>query len=227
MAKQEMTELAAEPREVTGKATRHLRRQGLLPANVYGHGKQSLSVQMNAKDFERVLNKVGMNALVSLVVDGGSRPVLVRGVARDRITGVPTHVDLQEVALDEPIKATVPIVLTGESPAAKGGALVIRLLDHVTVEGLPADLPSAIHADVSSLEEVNATLHLSDIGLPEGIILLVAPDEVVAKVAPAVVGVEEEVAEAEEAEEAETPAKEGEAPEETAGTTPSERTSKE
>ena len=100
-----------------------------------------------------------MNSLITLSVEGGTHTVIIRSVARNPITGGFQHVDLQEVRLDEPIRASLPIMSTGEAPAARGGALVLRVLDHLNVEGLPEALPHAIHADVSHLADKDAALH--------------------------------------------------------------------
>lgn len=190
-------ELHAQPRTLQGKKTRHLRREGLVPGHVYGHGKSSLSVQIEARLLKQVLATAGINSLVTLVIDGNARPAVLRGVAREPLTGAYQHVDLQEVSLDEPIKATVPVVLEGESPAAKGGLIVVRSVDHVTVEALPADLPSNIHVDVSGLTSPEQAIHVRDLHLPPGVRALDDPELVVAKLAETR-AVVEEVAPAEE-----------------------------
>lgn len=204
-------ELVASPRQVTGKAVNRLRRAGIIPANVFGHGRQSLAVQVEAKEFERVFRRAGLNRVFSLVLDGAPRSVLIRGVARERISRAISHVDFQEVSLDEPIKATVPIVLTGEPSTPRKDVVVMRLLDHITVEGLPTKLPGAVHADVARLSEPDEALHVRDLDVPEGVRVLDSGDEPVAKLA-VVAGEVEEVTPAPEPAEAPVAAPEGERP---------------
>lgn len=206
--------LAASPRSLLGKKVRHLRREGLVPGNISGGGGPSTPIQIDARDLEALMSRVGTNALVTLTLDGAERSVLIRGVARDARRGDPIHVDLQEVSLDQPIKAIVPVVLVGEAPAAKGDNILLRLVDHLTVEALPATLPPSIAVDVSVLEDADQTLHVRDLVLPEGVRVLDDPDEPVVKVSVSAAAREEvaEEAAAEAAESAEEvqPAGEGE-----------------
>ena len=184
-------ELRAEPRTLTGKRARYLRRQGLVPGNIYGHGKPSTAVQVEAKALQSVLARAGINSLVTLLIDGATRSAMLREIKRSPRTGLPLHVDLQEVALDEPIRARLPIVLTGESPAVRAGYVLVRPLDHVNVEGLPARLPHALHIDVSGLTNHDAALRVRDLEVPDGVRVLEDPDEMIVTLA---VGAVEEVA---------------------------------
>ena len=211
MQQEKTIEVAAERRTVIGKQVRHLRRQGLVPAVVYGHGGPSLPVQFAARALKEALARAGTNSPITLRVDGNTHTVIIRKVERNPVDGNVQHVDLQDVRLDEPIRARLPIVLTGEAPAAKGGALVLRVLDHLNVEGIPTALPHAVHADISHLTERDASLHVSDLELPDGVTVLDNGDEVVVKIAESAA----EEAEEEAAPEAATPAAEqAEAPSE-------------
>lgn len=186
-------ELQAEPRTVTGKKVRQLRREGWVPAHVYGRG-QSLNVQIETKALQRLLQHTGRNSLVTLVSGGSTHSVMLRAVEIDHLRGIPRHVDLEEVSLDEPIHAQLPLVLTGEAPATKSGSVVLRLVEHLNVEGLPTKLPHVIHVDVSHLTETGQTIHIRDLALPEGISVLDDPDEPIVKVEETRAEVEAEAA---------------------------------
>ncbi len=204
-----MVELKVEPRSVRGKKVRHLRKQGLVPGHVYGHGRQSALVQVDVRVLQQVLAKVGVNSLVSLVTGDKTQTALLRGVARDPVTHVLSHVDLQEVLLDEPVRAHVPLVLTGESPAAKGDVVVLRSVDHLLVEALPTQLPHSLHVDVGKLTELEQAMHVGELELPPGVRVLDDPSTVVAKLTAAVVAEEEVVPAAEEAAAERPPAERG------------------
>jgi large subunit ribosomal protein L25 len=209
------TTLQAEPRTVIGKQVRQLRRQGVIPANLYGNGLESRALQLPERLVTHRLARASRSALFQLELDGG-RPqtVLVKSMQRHPVSGRVLHVDFYAVRMTEKLKATVPLQFVGEAPAVKqfDGTLMTSF-DTVEVESLPADLPAAIEVDVSGLATFDDAVHLRDLSIPQGVeILSPAADEVIAKVLPPRVEVEE-VAEAEEAAEAaETAAAEGEEP---------------
>ncbi len=208
MTENKTAELVATPREVTGKATRFLRRDGWLPGNIYGQGKPSTAVQVDAKEFDLLIRRIGSGGLMTLLVDGKGRSVMVREIERNQITRAPIHVSFQEVNLNVPIKATVPIVIVGESDAVKGNVMMLALLDRLNIEGLPAAIPTAVHADAAALSLENDSLYVRDLQIPEGITVHDDPDEVIAKLAIGGTREAEEEAEVEEGAEVaeETPA---------------------
>lgn len=185
-------ELPAQTRTLTGKRVRHLRRQGLVPGHVYGQG-ESLNVEIEGKALQDVLQHAGLNTLISLRFDDKTRSVMLRSVDRDNLRRSILNVDLQEVALDEPIRAQVPIVLTGEAPATRSGAVLLRLVDHLNLAALPALLPHSVHIDVTHLDRVDQMILVKDLVLPEGVRVLDEPDAAVVKVAEARAEVKPEV----------------------------------
>lgn len=206
MAKESKTyELAAEPREITGKASRKVRRQGLIPGVVYGHRVEPESVQVPRKEFEHVYLRAGSNTLVDLSVgeSGKPRKVFIHDVQRNPVNHDPIHVDFMVVNLREEMTASIPIVLVGESPVvAKREGLLLTQTEHVMVKALPMNIPPIIEVDISGLDEMDKAIHVSDLELPENVTLLTPTDELVAKIAELpIIPVEEEV-EAEEAPEA-------------------------
>lgn len=208
---------AAQKRDVLGKRVKRLRRQGIIPGNIYGHNRASVPIQMNAHDFETFLRKHAATTLLRLTLDGGGAPdtALVRRVQREPRTGTIQHVDFQHVALSETIKARVPLRLEGESPAVRiRDGLLLQLVDVVEVEARATSLPEALTLDVSGLATVNAALYVRDIQLPKGVKLLADPEEPAVKVEPARVIAEAIPAPEAAAPEAEAPAPEAAAPEE-------------
>jgi large subunit ribosomal protein L25 len=198
-------ELVVEPREIIGKKSKQLRRQGLIPAVVYGHNVKAESVQVPQKELEHVYMRAGNNGLVDLKVGekDKARKVFIHRVQRNPLNHVVAHVDFMVVNLREEMTATVPIVLTGEAPAVKNReGLLLHALDHIQIRTLPTDIPPMIEADISGLDEVDKAIHVSDLQLPGNVTLLTPGDELVAKITALPVEEVVEVPEAEEAAEA-------------------------
>jgi large subunit ribosomal protein L25 len=197
--------LAATHREVIGKKVAYLRRDGRLPAVVFGRGLDSDSVSVDAHEFESLRRHAGPNTLIDLSVDGGtSAPVLVHGVQLHRVTRRPLHVDLYVVRMTEELTVDVALVSEGESDAVENaGGTLLHVIDHVRVRALPDHLPEAIHYSIASLRTFDDQIHVSDLEIPSDATLLTDPGEVVAKVLPPRVEEEPVVAEAAEGEEAE------------------------
>jgi len=209
MAKASRTELTVSPREVLGKKVKRLRREGLTPANVYGHNIESVAVQVSTDELRHVLQSAGRNEIVYLRLDGDEpRPTFVKDVQHHPVRDHILHVDFLQISLKEKVRLDVPIHLVGLAPAVdRYGGILVHGLDHVTVEALPTDVPSSIEIDVSVLEEIDQAVHVSDLVMPEDVTLLTDPEQVVAKVSPPAVEIveekeEEEVAEGEEGAEA-------------------------
>lgn len=208
-------EIEVARREVTGKKVRFLRRQGITPGNIYGHGIDSMPVQVDTKSLKHLLAHVGKTDLISLKIDDSKAPVLalVRDVQRNPITDELLHVDFYQVKMTEKIRVDVPLVFVGEAPVLDKvkGTSILHVIDSLHIEALPDHLPHSIEVDLSSLEDIDSTIHVKDIRLGDGITLLSDPEQMVVKVvearkevevAPAVAEVKEEAEEvtAEEAE---------------------------
>lgn len=206
--------VAAEPREVLGKKTNALRRQGIVPAVVYGHGRKSQPIQLDARTFDELLRTTTRNSLVDLKIGGGrALPVLLQGIHEHPVKRHPIHVDFFVVKMSEELSVDVPINHVGESYAEeKLGGTLLHLREHVSVRALPGDLPHAIDLDVSPLDSFDAVLHVSDLIVPPGVTVVTDAGEPLARVQPPRAQEEfaAQVAEAPAAEAAEAPA--GEAP---------------
>lgn len=195
--------LAAAQRTVTGKKVAHMRREGRLPAVVFGRGLESNSVSVDTHEFELLRRHAGANTLIDLSVDGGTpAPVLVHGVQTSVRTRRPLHVDLFLVRMTEELIVDVPLVSEGESDAVEnGGGTLLHVMENVRVRALPDHLPQSIHYSIASLATFDDLIHVSDLEIPSDATLLNDPSEVVAKVLPPRVEEEPLVAEAVEGEE--------------------------
>ena len=221
MASKQVT-LNAERRTVLGKHVRHLRREGILPANVYGQREESLPVQVNAHEMERVLKAHGPTTLYRLVIapDGNEETVIVRHITRQPVTNIIQHIDFYHVKMTEPMRAKVPVRLVGEAPAVKlRDGVLIQSLDMAEVEALPAELPEALELDISDMDELNSSRHASALKVPRKVTLVTPEDEIVVSIQAPRIAAEEVPAAAEEAPAAAAPAAEGEATEQPAKST--------
>jgi len=175
--------LEAVTRTITGKGVARLRRQGLLPAVVYGHGVPSEPVTVNAHAFDLLHRHVGTSTLVDLTVDGKrARAVLVQGVQVNVITRKPQHVDLFAVRMTEELAAEIPLIGDGNAPAVDMGGTLVFPLSALKVRALPTHLPDAIHFDLSVLTALDTALTVADLIVPEGVSVQSDPAEVVARV---------------------------------------------
>jgi large subunit ribosomal protein L25 len=208
----ERIELEASKREVNGKKVRFLRREGNTPANMYGHGLDSVSLQVDTRKLKQTLARAGKTDLISLKVAGSAAPVmvLVREVQKDYLNKDMLHVDFYQVNMSEKIKADVPLVFIGEAPALKKkNVSLLHIMDTLHVEALPDRLPHNFQIDIAKLIDTEHAIFVKDITLSEGVTLLSDPEQIVIKAVEtrreeveeaAVVKAEGEVAEGEVAE---------------------------
>jgi large subunit ribosomal protein L25 len=197
--------LTVQNRAVLGSAeSRRLRRQGLVPGVLYGR-EEPVAITIGERDLRAALTtEGGLNAVLDVVVESGkTHPSVLKDYQQDVVRGTITHVDLQEVRLDQPIHATVPLTLVGEPAGATEGGVLSQSTIEVNVEALPMEVPQHLEVDVSGLH-VNDTLRLESVQAPEGVTLLDDPDTVIASVTaptqieePGTEGAEGEAAEGE------------------------------
>ncbi len=190
--------LKASPRTVVGKQVRALRRQGLVPAVLYGAGTEPRPLQMALRETTRALAHTSGATLFDLTVDGETHKVLVRETQRHTIRGELQHIDFLKVAMDQVIRTEVPIELVGEAPAVRTlGGILVTGVSEIEVEALPADLPDRIKVDLEVLAKIDDSLTVGDLFLGKGVKVLTPPDEQIAHVIfQAAEVVEEEVKEA-------------------------------
>ena len=192
--------LKATTRDILGKKTRFLRRQGITPAHLFGHSLKSLALQCDTAELQHLIAQAGTSTLFNLEIDSEKRPrkVLVREIQKDVFGKQLLHVDFYQIRKTEKIKADIPIVLVGEAPAMTvKGRLLAQTLASLSVECLPDKLPPEIRVDLSPLEEVEQAIHVKDLVLDPAITVANNPNQLIAKVSEKAAKVEEEVAKVE------------------------------
>jgi large subunit ribosomal protein L25 len=190
--------LSAERRELTGKAVKKLRRDGIIPIVVYGGPVDgALSLQANERELSRVLTAAGATQVVDLDVEGDTYPVLARVAQRHPTRHELVHVDFLAVDLTRSIQAEVPIVLVGEAPASElPAAVVLQATDQVTVEALPNDIPATIEVDISVLTELGQVLTVADLPAVNEYEIMTDPGTTLVSVTTSIQEAEEEPVEA-------------------------------
>ena len=181
-------ELKVTNREILGKKVRLLRRQGITPVHLFGHGIESVALECHTAELKRVLAQAGKTTLISLKLDNEKSPraAVVREVQREHLKlkkDELLHVDFYQVRMDEEMRTEVPIVLVGEAPALKlKGNMLFQDLDTLTVECLPAKIPHSIEIDLSSLTQPEQMIRVKDIEVDRAIAVINDPELVVVKV---------------------------------------------
>jgi large subunit ribosomal protein L25 len=187
--------LTAAQREVLGKKTKQLRRDGVTPAHLFGHELESQSLQCDTAELLQILAHAGTTRLVSLKVEGDkdAKSVFVREIQRDVISRQLLHVDFYQVRKDEKMQMDIPIVLVGEAPAMRGkGRLISRGITELKIECLPEKVPPQIEVDISILTELEQGIYVKDIALDPAILVHADPQQLVVKVTEVIIKVEEE-----------------------------------
>lgn len=191
-------DLAAERRTVTGKKVSQLRREGKIPAVVYGHHVAAMPIQIDERALNLTIQRAGMNRLINLNLGQGEGLVsLVRDIQRQSTTQRVIHVDFQAVSMDEPIITAVPILLEGQAPAVELGGTLLQALDALEIRALPANLIPSITVDVSGLTDFDAAVYVRDVSVPGTVEVLNGADDLIVKVTPPAAEEEEEGVEAE------------------------------
>lgn len=171
--------LSAKPRKLFGRKVRRLRRDGIIPGNVFGKKTKSLSVQLDHKQLLAVIRAAGETSLIDLHVEGekSARPVLISGYAQDPVSNALLHVDFHQVDLTVKTTADVPVEVAGVAPAAAEGNVLVVLKQELEVEALPADLPDKLIIDVSTLKDVGDSILAKDLKLDRAKVKLLVEDE--------------------------------------------------
>ena len=208
---------AANAREVIGKKVNIMRNDGIIPANIYGRGIDSVPVQIEWSEARGMLNSHGRNVLIQIQIEGEAqaRSVVIRDFTRDPVNGSLLHIDFFQVDLTRKIQADIPVQLTGESSAVHTyGGILVQSLELLHVEALPTEMPESIQVSVDALEELESSLTVGDIQAPEGVSILTSPDVGLAQIARP--RVEQEADELQEGEDTEdvTPSDDSEVEEE-------------
>lgn len=158
-----------------------LRREGQVPATLYGPGQPSQSVQVDAREFSR-LPSGAYSHMIELSIDGKASPAVIRNVHRKATDHRVLNVEFYRVSMDRKLTMSVPLKFIGTSAAVTEGGQLIENFQEAEIESLPGDIPDYIEVDLSALQEIDQSIHFSDLKLPKGVELLNPPDEVVARV---------------------------------------------
>ena len=181
-------ELTVQKREILGKKVKTLRKQGIIPAELYGQGFENFHLNAPAKDFLRIFKEAGEGAIIKLKVkDGESKNkefnVLIHDLQKNALTDEISHIDFYRVRMDKKITSSASLVFIGEAPAVKEkGGILVKLMSEIKVEALPADLPRQIEADLNGLSEIGMNIRVKDLKIGKGVRFLINLETVVAAV---------------------------------------------
>ncbi|MBU6454639.1 MAG: 50S ribosomal protein L25 [Cyanobacteria bacterium REEB67] len=175
----EKFKLAVAKREA--KKPNQLRREGFLPATLYGRGVESENIQINAKEFSR-LPAGAHSHMIELDIEGKKVNAIIRGIQRHSTKDFVYNVELYKVALDRKLTVTVPLKLVGESPAVKLGGVLVENFQEAEIECLPGNIPEDIEVNLSLLGEVEDAIHFGQLEIAKDIKILNPHDEIIVKV---------------------------------------------
>jgi large subunit ribosomal protein L25 len=156
-----------------------VRRGGAIPAVVYGAHQESTPITVDAKLFDKIFTEAGEATIVSLVGLGKELPTLIHEVDLDPLTSRPRHIDFYAVTKGQKVEVAVPLSFVNESPAAKAGANVVKVLHELEIEADPMNLPHDIQVNLAVLIGIGDQIHARDLTLPAGVTLMTNPDEVI------------------------------------------------
>lgn len=187
-------ELQVQKREKLGRGVKALRKQGFIPAELYGKGVENLHLAAPAKEFKKLFKQAGENTIVNVVVGKDKHPVLIQDVSYNYLTGDIENVDFYQVRMDEKIKVGIPLEFVGAAPAVKEkSGILVKALQEVEIEALPLDIPHDFKVDLSGLLDIGQSVYVKNLEAVPGVKILVEPETVIATVT-AQVTEEEEIA---------------------------------
>lgn len=182
-------ELIAQKREIFGKKVKALRKQGLISAELYGHGRENIHLSVPTKEFLKVFKEAGESTIIKLKVENEEEKVenefnvLIHDLQKNPLTDEISHIDFYQVRMGEKITISVPLEFIGEAPAVREKeGILVRAMQEVEVEALPADLPRSIEVNLDELSEIGMSIYVKDLRVAKGVEILVEPETVVATV---------------------------------------------
>jgi len=179
--------LKAKVRSALGKKTQDLRKEGKLPAVLYGPGLKNLNLEIDSRDFIAVFQEAGRTSFLQLEVEQGSKKpsvflVLVHDIQKDPLSLALSHVDFYQSSSTKEIKVKVPLVFEGESEAVKSlGGTLVKNIQEIQVQALPQNLPHEIKVDLKALDELGKTILIKDLIVADNVKILKHPEEIVAQ----------------------------------------------
>ncbi len=181
----ETLNLSLQPRTITGKKVKTLRRQGILPVGVFGSGFEPYSAQVDEREFMRIINKAGFTTLIELSMPGQKKQqAFLQELQRHPVSLRVLHADLKIVDVNKAVEVDVPVVTVGENELVdRNQAILNHVLYNVTVRALPTNIPHQVEVDVSTLTDFDHPVHVSDLNLPADVELITSGEEVVVTLA--------------------------------------------
>lgn len=172
--------LKAETRTVLGRKVKGLRKEGLIPAHVFGHKVKTIHVQVKKSDFDPVFEKAGETGIIDLSIGSEKKPVMIRNIQIHPVTDDPLHIDFYQVNLSEKVKVNVPLEVIGDSPAVeKKIGLLLTPVSEIEVEALPTEIPENIEIDISSLAEIGNEIKVKDLKVDRSKIEILTDEDLV------------------------------------------------
>lgn len=182
-------ELNVQTREILGKKVKALREQGLIPAELYGHGLVNFHLTVPKKEFSKIFKEAGESTVIKLKVesekgkDKNEFNVLVHDIDKNVLTDEIAHIDFYAIKKDEKIKVRAPLHFIGESAAVKEkGAILIKAVHELEIEALPDDLLHHIEVDISKLTDINTSILAKDLEISPKVKISANPETVIASV---------------------------------------------
>lgn len=176
-------ELIAQKRDILGKAVSRLRNNGLIPAELYGHGVENIHLSLPKKEFSEAFKRAGENEIVNLVIDDKKIPVLIHEREINSLTDEVIHVDLYQIKMTEKIIVNVPLEFINDAPAVKEkDGVLVKAMYELKIEALPANLPHSIKVDLSPLSDIGKSIYVSDLPMPKDVKIMVETKTVVATI---------------------------------------------
>ena len=193
-------DLVVEKREKFGKATAEMRRQGMIPGELYGPGVANLHLTIPVKNLTKVLKSAGETSLVTVVIPDGAkedrRQVFVYDVQNDPVTDDIVSVDFYQVKMDQKIVISVPLTFAGEAPAIKSeSGILVKAVQEIKIEALPADIPHEIILNLGSLTKIGQSIAVKDLALGAKVRVMLEPEAVIVTVTAQIAEEEQPVAE--------------------------------
>lgn len=186
--------LALQPREITGKNVKRLRREGIVPLGICGRGVEPYPAQIDEREFMRIINKAGYTGLIELTMPGKKKQAaFLQELQRHPITGRTLHADLKVVDINQPVEVDVPVVAHGENTLVeKGEAILNHPVTSISVRALPTHIPHQFDIDVSILADFDQHIYVRDLQVGDDVEILVDGDTLLLALAhPKVEPVEE------------------------------------
>lgn len=182
-------QISAKIRDKFGKQTKSLKKNGVIPAVLYGHGSKATALSLDLKEFAKIYKQAGESTIINLNIEkdgkAESRPVLIHEVDFDPVSDQLRHADFYIVKMDEKITAKIPLVFIGESDAIKVlNGILIKNLHEIEIEALPKDLPHQIEIDISVINTFSDHIYIKDLKLSQGVKVLDDASEIVVLVKP-------------------------------------------